>query len=97
VSDAFEARRVVVTGGSSGIGLATALRFVADGATVVSLDLAAPPDDSLRWFATDVSDDASVRASVAAAVDSWVASMSWSTTPVSAPRGRSKTIRTTSG
>jgi 2-keto-3-deoxy-L-fuconate dehydrogenase len=70
MSDASEARRVVVTGGSSGIGLATALRFVADGATVVSLDLAAPPDDDpIRWFATDVSDDASVRAGVAAAVD----------------------------
>jgi 2-keto-3-deoxy-L-fuconate dehydrogenase len=69
MSNASEARRVVVTGGSSGIGLATALRFVADGATVVSLDLAAPPDESIRWFATDVSDDASVRAGVAAAVD----------------------------
>ena len=69
MSDASEARRVVVTGGSSGIGLATALRFVADGATVVSLDLAAPTDDSIRWFATDVGDDASVRAGVAAAVD----------------------------
>jgi 2-keto-3-deoxy-L-fuconate dehydrogenase len=69
VSDAFEARRVVVTGGSSGIGLATGLRFVADGGTVASLDLAAPPDDSIRWFGTDVSDDASVRAGVAAAVD----------------------------
>jgi 2-keto-3-deoxy-L-fuconate dehydrogenase len=69
VSDAFEARRVVVTGGSSGIGLATALRFFADGATVVSLDLTAPPNDSIRWFGADVSDDASVRAGVAAAVD----------------------------
>jgi NAD(P)-dependent dehydrogenase (short-subunit alcohol dehydrogenase family) len=38
MSDASEARRVVVTGSSSGIGLVTALRFVADGATVVSLD-----------------------------------------------------------
>jgi 2-keto-3-deoxy-L-fuconate dehydrogenase len=69
MSNASEARRVVVTGGSSGIGPATALRFVADGATVVSLDLVAPPDESIRWFATDVSDDASVRAGVAAAVD----------------------------
>ena len=69
MSDASEARRVVVTGGSSGIGLATAVRFLAEGATVVSLDLAAPPGDSIRWFATDVSDDASVRAGVAAAVD----------------------------
>ena len=69
MSDASEARRVVVTGGSSGIGLATVLRFVADRAEVVSLDLVAPPDDSIRWFATDVSDDASVRAGVAAALD----------------------------
>jgi 2-keto-3-deoxy-L-fuconate dehydrogenase len=69
MSDASAARRVVVTGGSSGIGLATALRFVADGATVVSLDLASPPDDSILWFSTDVGDDESVRAGVAAAVD----------------------------
>jgi 2-keto-3-deoxy-L-fuconate dehydrogenase len=69
MSDDSEVRRIVVTGGSSGIGLATALRFIADGARVVSLDLAAPPDDSIRWFGTDVSDDASVRAGVAGAVD----------------------------
>ena len=69
MSDNASEIRVVVTGGSSGIGLATALRFVADGAKVVSLDLAAPPDDSILWFGTDVSDDASVRAGVAAAVD----------------------------
>ena len=69
MSNASEIRRVVVTGGSSGIGLATVLRFVADRAEVVSLDLVAPPDDSIRWFGTDVSDDASVRASVAAALD----------------------------
>jgi 2-keto-3-deoxy-L-fuconate dehydrogenase len=68
MSDNASEIRVVVTGGSSGIGHATALRFVADGAKVVSLDLAAPPDDSILWFSTDVSDDASVRAGVAAAV-----------------------------
>ena len=45
------------------------MRFVADGGHSGLLDLAAPPDDSIRWFATDVSDDASVRAGVAAAVD----------------------------
>jgi 2-keto-3-deoxy-L-fuconate dehydrogenase len=69
MSDASAVGRVVVTGGSSGIGLATALRFVADGATVVSLDLAPPPDASILWFSTDVGDDESVRAGVAAAVD----------------------------
>src|SRR4051794_35842747 len=63
-------RRVLITGGSSGIGLATAQAFLAEGEAVVSLDLSAPPEDaSIGWYATDVTDDASVRAGVAAAVE----------------------------
>lgn len=58
--------RVLVTGGASGIGAATAERFRQDGARVVVLDRDdAPGPDAVR---ADLSDDASVRAAVAGAV-----------------------------
>ncbi|GAB3464343.1 SDR family oxidoreductase [Kineococcus endophyticus] len=58
---------VLVTGGASGIGAATAARFTAEGARVVVLDR----DDSAehRTVRADLSDDASVRAAVTSAVD----------------------------
>lgn len=60
--------RAVVTGGASGIGLATAELLSARGADVTVLDLqgdtVAKP---LRGFVVDVGDDGSVRAGVAAA------------------------------
>ncbi|WP_432511259.1 SDR family NAD(P)-dependent oxidoreductase [Kineococcus sp. SYSU DK001] len=58
--------RVLVTGGASGIGAATAARFAADGARVVVLDR--DPVDPARGVVgsvrADLSDDASVRAAV---------------------------------
>lgn len=66
-------RRVVVTGGASGIGLATARRFVEEGARVVVLDrdgerlaaLATALPGLLGRIAVDVSDPATVAAAFA--------------------------------
>jgi len=62
--------RAVVTGGSSGIGLATAQQWKAAGGTVVALDLAAPAEGAgIDWVRCDVGDDTSVRSAVKAALD----------------------------
>jgi len=62
--------RALVTGGASGIGLATARLLAARGARVACLDL--KPEglpEPLLGFGADVRDDASVRAGVAAAAE----------------------------
>ncbi|GAA2093576.1 SDR family oxidoreductase [Kitasatospora saccharophila] len=62
--------RAVVTGGASGIGLATARLLAERGAEVAVLDLdpgELPPP--LRGFTADVADDDSVRTAVAAAAE----------------------------
>ena len=60
--------RAVVTGGASGIGLATARMLAAQGAAVAVLDLEpAGAERPLLGLKADVSDDASVRAAVEAA------------------------------
>ena len=65
-------QRAIVTGGASGIGLATARLLAGYGAKVVVLDrdpLPAGTDEALGHEPADVADDAQVRAAVARAVD----------------------------
>ncbi len=54
----------IVTGGASGIGLATVRKFLEQGVRVVALDLSGPPDDlvsdDVRFLECDVSDAASL-------------------------------------
>ena len=64
----FDGLVAVVTGGSSGIGLATALKLVGQGARVAVLDVSPPVGDvPLLYVAADVTDDASVVAAIATA------------------------------
>ncbi|CAL9376136.1 Dihydroanticapsin 7-dehydrogenase [Streptomyces sp. enrichment culture] len=65
----FEGLRALVTGGSSGIGRATAELLAERGAQVAVLDLdPSPVGKPLLAHRADVTDDASVRAAVSAAV-----------------------------
>ena len=62
---------VVVTGASSGIGLAVAERFVAVGAGMMTGSRREPPEGLGRWVCTDVADPVQAGALVAAAVDAF--------------------------
>ncbi|MEN9595390.1 MAG: hypothetical protein RLY23_1873 [Actinomycetota bacterium] len=69
----LDARIAVVTGGASGIGRATVERFLAEGATVESWDIAASPDESLPaevvYRQIDVTDEGAVIAGFADVVE----------------------------
>jgi meso-butanediol dehydrogenase/(S,S)-butanediol dehydrogenase/diacetyl reductase len=55
-------RVVVLTGAASGIGYATAERFLAEGDTVIGLDVADTVPDGVRHLPVDVADKTSVTA-----------------------------------
>jgi NAD(P)-dependent dehydrogenase (short-subunit alcohol dehydrogenase family) len=65
----FDGSSVVVTGASSGIGLAIARRLAAEGALLTLGSRSEPDVDGATWVATDVADPAQADALVAAAVD----------------------------
>jgi meso-butanediol dehydrogenase / (S,S)-butanediol dehydrogenase / diacetyl reductase len=66
-SDTADAGRVVVlTGAASGIGYATAEKFLAGGDTVIGLDLASSVPEGVEYHQVNVADKASVTAAFAA-------------------------------
>lgn len=77
----FDGRRVLVTGGGSGIGQATVARILAEGGTVVAADIveaglgatreqarAAGVEDRLTTVVADISDEVSVHSAIGTAI-----------------------------
>ena len=63
-------RTFLVTGGGSGLGLATARMLVRAGAGVIAADLRGESEPGIRFVEADVTDEASVEAAVGTALES---------------------------
>ena len=63
-------QRVIVTGGSGGIGAAIVERFASDGADVAVLDRRAPASGEASFFPVDLLDPLDTRRAVGAAIES---------------------------
>lgn len=73
-------RTFVVTGAASGIGLSTARRLLAEGGTVVGIDLAPPPENlgtRFEFVAADITDEAAEPA-IGPPARSWPNKERWS-------------------
>ncbi len=58
---------VALTGGSTGIGAATAAKLKSQGATITAFDISEPTENVDRWIKVDMSDPASIQAAIDAA------------------------------
>ena len=69
----FAGKVAIVTGGARGIGGATAARLAAEGAKVLVADMDDPAalSEGAVFLRTDVTDEAQVKAAVAAALNKW--------------------------
>src|SRR3712207_6164200 len=65
----FDGRTAVVTGAASGIGRATVDRLLAEGATVVAVDVQAPAVDGAIEVVGDVAEPSTAQRAVDAALD----------------------------
>ena len=91
----------LVTGGASGLGLATARRLAAGGSRVVIIDLASSDGEQVaaelgggaRFVPSDVRDEAQVQAAVDVAAEGGAGWPSSSTAPASARRAGSSARR----
>jgi NAD(P)-dependent dehydrogenase (short-subunit alcohol dehydrogenase family) len=68
---AFSGKVALVTGAASGIGKATALAFLREGAKVVSADIVEPTEDLGLFVKCDVSKEAEVKALIKKCIDTY--------------------------